>query len=204
MRGQVKTLFAMTLVLIAGNLGTWQVTSALPIQKDKPKPALFYPTQVGTKRVYEQAGKDNYVEVITDVTTKGEVTLVTVQELVDGKLEPSDVVSVTENGLSSLYRGKDKLDPPITFLKLDAKPGESWKVESSAADRKFKVRFTFTGEEEVKVPAGRYKALKLESEMTSNGRTFTATAWYAKGVGMVKSVSPGGTQELKSITVAKK
>ena len=176
---------------------------AAPGAKDLPQKA-YYPTKVGTKRVYDQTGGGRYVEVITEVKTKDGQTQVTVCEETDGQLEPSDVVAVSEKGLTSLFSGSDKFDPPVTFLKLDAKPGDGWDVDSAAGGLKLKGRFTLKGEEEVEVPAGKFKALRVESDMMVNGRPFKATAWYVREVGMVKSVNPSRTLELKSISAEDK
>lgn len=68
------------------------------------------------------------------------------------------------------------------------------------------------GEETVKVPAGTFRAFKVEStfttkmNMSASGKamslpptSFKSTSWYAQGVGMVKSVSQVGTTELISL-----
>lgn len=68
------------------------------------------------------------------------------------------------------------------------------------------------GQETVKVPAGTFQAYKVEStfttkmNMTISGKqvslpanSFKSTVWYARGVGMVKSVSEVGTTELISL-----
>lgn len=64
------------------------------------------------------------------------------------------------------------------------------------------------GQESVKVAAGKFSAIKVESSYSTKGTmemagksvpmntTFKSTAWYAQGVGLVKSVSEAGTTEL--------
>jgi hypothetical protein len=177
--------------------------SAAPGSKDPP-PKLFYPTKVGTKRVYDRDTGGRYVEVVTEAKTAGGETLVTVCEEADGKLEPSDVVSVTDKALASRYSGADPFNPPVTFLKPAAKAGETWDVDSVANGLTIKGKFTAKGEEEVEVPAGKFKALRVEAEMTVNGRPFRSTAWYALDVGMVKTVNPSNTKVLRTITVGDK
>lgn len=67
------------------------------------------------------------------------------------------------------------------------------------------------GQESVKVTAGKFNTIKVESSYTTKGtmemagksipmnNTFKSTAWYAEGVGLVKSVSEAGTTELISL-----
>ena len=193
-----RVLAAAIVAILVGGPG-----SAASGAKDPPA-KLYYPTKVGTKRVYDRDTGGRYVEVVTDVKTKGGQTLVTVCEEVDGKLESSDVVSVSNQRLASLYSGADPFDTPVPFLKPGAKAGATWDVEAAARGRTIKGRFTATGEEEVEVPAGKFKALRVEANMTVNGRTFRATARYAPEVGMVKTVNPSNTQVLRSITVGDK
>jgi hypothetical protein len=67
---------------------------------------------------------------------------------------------------------------------------------------------TVAGEEVVEVPAGKFRALWVESKLESAAPTPTGTYWYAPGVGVVKSVlntSTGvQTTVLKSFTSGKK
>jgi hypothetical protein len=62
-------------------------------------------------------------------------------------------------------------------------------------------------EEEVEVPAGKFKALRVEAEQELGANVFKSTLWYAPGVGLVKSVTnTNGTervQVLKSFTPGK-
>lgn len=67
------------------------------------------------------------------------------------------------------------------------------------------------GQESVKVAAGKFSAIKVESVYSSKGSmemsgksvpvntSFKSTAWYAPEVGLVKSVSEAGTTELMSL-----
>jgi hypothetical protein len=97
-------------------------------------------------------------------------------------------------------------DPPVCLLKLPAKPGDTWTTELSGKGQPRKTIYTYRGEEEVEVPAGKFKALKIESEMET-GKSVRATFWYVAGIGMVKSSTKFGDTErvyaLKSFTAGK-
>jgi hypothetical protein len=49
-----------------------------------------------------------------------------------------------------------------------------------------------TGPEEVTVPAGKFKAMKVVTKVAGASAPLTRTSWYADGVGLVKSMSEAG------------
>src|SRR5689334_4129401 len=75
----------------------------------------------------------------------------------------------------------DQVD--VCWLKLPATPGLEWAHRSSAGHVKAKL----AAEEEVEVPAGKYRALKVVADLDVQGARGTMTTWYAKGVGEVRS-----------------
>ncbi|MDD5251159.1 MAG: hypothetical protein PHT12_00825 [Patescibacteria group bacterium] len=123
-----------------------------------------------------------------------------------------------------------------TFMPADVSAGSTWSNSktvrmdsaggSAAAAAMGSLIMTTTeqsravGEESVTVPAGTYKAMKVESTQTTTSKfsatpagtqssemppsTYTSTEWLVKGIGMVKSVTKGeggtSTTEAKSIT----
>ena len=99
------------------------------------------------------------------------------------------------------------------MLKLPAKEGDSWSYESGGGDGPIAHKTTYTvgKEEEVEVPAGKFKAIRVDKELKydiGNGPTTIKTSsWYATKVGLIKSVTnPGATQTtmvLKSFTPGK-
>lgn len=48
------------------------------------------------------------------------------------------------------------------------------------------------GPEEVKVPAGKFRAMKVVTKVAGASAPLTRTSWYADGVGLVKSMSESG------------
>ena len=48
------------------------------------------------------------------------------------------------------------------------------------------------GSENVTVAAGRFRAMKIVSEVSGGAIPMTKTFWYAPGVGLVKSTTEGG------------
>ncbi|MBS2006579.1 MAG: hypothetical protein JST01_06040 [Cyanobacteria bacterium SZAS TMP-1] len=52
---------------------------------------------------------------------------------------------------------------------------------------------TTTGPEDVEVPAGKFKSMKVVTKLTQNGSPVTKTYWYGANVGLVKSKTESGT-----------
>ncbi len=98
---------------------------------------------------------------------------------------------LTEEGIVMYGSGFKDEDPELDFenprlvLKFGAKKGATWE----AKDGDIALAFEHGGEEEVEVPAGKYKAVKIICRYKSSLGDSTLTEWYAKGVGLVKSLS---------------
>ena len=96
-------------------------------------------------------------------------------------------------------------------LRFPIKPGDVWPLvipiqKGLVCDGG---AVTVGDSEDVKVPAGTYRATKVVSKVTEvDGKPIpqprTYTYWYAKGVGLVKVEWNGGGRELKSFTHGKK
>lgn len=78
---------------------------------------------------------------------------------------------------------------PILLIKFGAKKGDSWKREEEGRV----TTFEHLGEEEVAVPAGKYKAIGIRRSYVLAGEKCATTDWYAKGVGLVKKEDTTGT-----------
>ena len=85
-----------------------------------------------------------------------------------------------------------QLSPPQKFIKIPLEVGAKWKY----ADEVFVSDYEVNGEEEITVPAGTFKAIKI----TMNGLEYSgpmsfqyySILWVSKGVGIVKEDSKAG------------
>ncbi|HEX4591797.1 MAG TPA: hypothetical protein VH120_17805, partial [Gemmataceae bacterium] len=59
------------------------------------------------------------------------------------------------------------------------------------------MRYTSAGEDEIEVPAGKFRCLRIEAECTVRGVRWTFTDWEAPGWGAVKHVVVGKDTEGK-------
>lgn len=184
-------------------------------QPKKDEPALYYPTREGDKRVYEITPRGEKATEITQVVTKAEVkdgvVRVALGLVVGGEAHPYEEVEVSEKGVVMHVSLRQKVDPLLPLLQLPAKPGNSWEYQPKATPgREFpKTKHTVGKEEDVEVPAGKFKAIRLELDQDrKDGKNpVRQTEWHAPRVGMVKKVTvwDGGETvwALKSFTPGK-
>ena len=175
---------------------------AAPVPKAK-EVELFYPTTVGTKRVVETKKGNKtfeFTETVDKADEKDGVHTVAV------KLDKEVLTYlVSSKGISCHI---PPCDEPMPELKLGVKEGETWEHETKLKGTVVrKTTCTLGKREEVTVAAGKFQAVRVESEATVNGSVSRWTSWYAPGVGLVKMESGVGntrvSQELKEFTPGK-
>jgi hypothetical protein len=89
-------------------------------------------------------------------------------------------IAVSGDGLIQVALNGEALAKPSMLLKTPLKAGTKW--ESNAGGR-----YEATKEEEVEVPAGRFRAVRVE--LVQGDRKMTL--WFAPGVGQIKTVEAG-------------
>jgi hypothetical protein len=187
------------------------VTGLAAAQPKKDEPVLYYPTREGDKRVYETKGADGKTREMTQVVTKIEkkdgIVRVSLGFDLDGETYPYEEVEVSEKGVVRLVFARRKLDPPSPMLQLPAKPGDKWEYQPRAARGEFpKTKTTVGKEEDVEVPAGKFKAIRIDHERDGKDSE-RQTQWYAPRVGLVKTITVRDGKEtvsvLKSFTPGK-
>jgi hypothetical protein len=99
---------------------------------------------------------------------------------------------VSASGLVRLRGGPGAgaIDPPREELRLPAKAGNAWTWDPAGASHNPPTTVTYkvVGEEEVEVPAGKFKAVRVEAVWAAGPVTHRTETWYAPRVGMVKRV----------------
>jgi hypothetical protein len=108
----------------------------------------------------------------------------------DDALETVDLIAVGEGGIFCPARMNadgaiTKLVPPQQMLRLPLQTGASWNFDGTIGETKVKQRYEVAGEEDVDVPAGKYRAWRIRC-----GQTLPAPAtidrWFVPGTGFVK------------------
>jgi hypothetical protein len=200
---------ARTLAAVGGFILAIPLGLAAPGGKDAADPPPYFPTAVGTTAVYQaDAGRLSMesTDKVTEVTKTPDGVRVTVERSSESGFRPATFeTDVTAKGLAQVRFGRRANDPPMPLLRLPAKAGDAWEWEDRAAGRK--IQFKVVGEEEVTVPAGKFKAIRVAEEETVRGQTTRHESWYAPKVGLVKRVTPLVVGEqvivLKSFTAGK-
>ncbi|WP_020470533.1 hypothetical protein [Zavarzinella formosa] len=157
----------------------------------KNNPAVYFPTVMGDTRVYETQvdGKatNEFTDRVTKVEKKERATLVTVERHHESSEPFVTTIAVREDGLFRVALGPETLAEPVLLLKLPAKAGVTWDVMSGNG----KTSHTIVKEEEVTVPAGKFKTIRVEIGADKDSLT---TLWFAPTAGLVKMSSGNGTR----------
>jgi hypothetical protein len=189
--------FAMTTIGLAALL----LVSAASAKKPKPsKPAGdYFPLRVGDSWTYRNTEEGGYtLKVVSEepqadrptryvVELNSGVKIIHTFSQADGWILFHSEQYPEHEGLQATY------DPPKQYLPNPLAVGQEWKwtgkdptqVEHQETSRVVAV-------EEVTVPAGKFRAMKVVTEITGGGAAKTRTNWYADGVGLVKSATEGG------------
>jgi len=90
-------------------------------------------------------------------------------------------------GLQATY------DPPKQVLPNPMVAGQKWEwAGKDPTQVEYRESNRAVGVETVTVPAGKFRAMKVITEITGAASPKTTTSWYADGVGLVKTLSAGG------------
>jgi hypothetical protein len=187
------------LCFIAGTVLLLLTVPPATAQKDKKKdkdapPPDYYPLKVGHTWVYRVGGEKVTIRVSRE-EVEGKDTFY-VLEATGADVTLSERVSVRQDGVYRHSAEGMAVKPPLCFLQLPAKAGSSWKVASTSEG--LDIRGTFTlGEEEVTVPAGKFRTVTSACpNMRIDRLEMDLTYWFAPGVGMVKQRLRVGDKEI--------
>ena len=159
----------------------------------------YYPLAKGSKWVYSTDYADD-TELIHEVigTEKiGEVDCFIVEHKTVGptlgtRMMRKEWLAADGDGIliHKVSRGKSELDVVKPFFKTKhiLRKDDEWKGQAKAEENPPMYEYRVEGEEDVEVPAGKYKAVKVHVKIESGSRHSAEGAeWYAKNVGIVKS-----------------
>jgi hypothetical protein len=176
-----RLLFAsVTVAALAG------LAPSAPVPKTADKPPPYFPTKAGARWVYERddhdgRGPSEDVRVVTRVARDGDtliasVGLVNADGAVGGEYER---VFVSPGGLSRTYRPGKAADP---ILRLPHRPGQKWGSRGGNLSGTHHA----CAPEDVAVPAGAYRALRVDLAEVAGADAISWSWWYAAHIGPVK------------------
>ena len=111
----------------------------------------------------------------------------------NGVISKTELVRIDEKGIVCLARSeKDgkiaKLNPPEPIIVAPLKVGATWDATGEVAGIKMRQHFTVVAEENVTVPAGRFRAFHLQCE-DSSLMSIKLDRWFVPGTGFVKETA---------------
>jgi len=201
------------LLLFVVGCGTQAPARRLP---DADNDTTYIPVGLGDKLVYERTIRDKArisKEVVTELVTavdRADGLVITAEYRYGEELKPRRIFRfrATDAGIFWIGSNGQAFDPPECVLKLPVQTADTWE-SPLGGDPDTLVRYTTGKEEEVEVPAGRFRAVRVDSMLKGNGFTLETTDWYARGVGLVKTTTRtddgvSGVKVLTSFTPGKK
>jgi hypothetical protein len=163
-----------------------------------PAPSLF-PLVTGAVWIRkDDDGTDATTRVVGPKTVGATRCVVTERKAIERGRERIDrtclavtPAEVTVIEITTLRGELAVLNPPRPLMKLPPRLGQTWSWSPAESLFELKITSKWIGEETIKVPAGTYKAWKLQTITTGENSEITTFAWYAPGVGAVRSERKG-------------
>ncbi|MGF1580194.1 MAG: hypothetical protein ACFCD0_12595 [Gemmataceae bacterium] len=174
----------------------------------------YYPMKEGNKWTYEvslekvtKKGKTTNKKVgettfhIGKIEKEGDLELGKVEAKVKDALVGTEHLANTDEGLFRHKINGIEISNPVKLLQYPVKKDEEWEGEFEVTGMmgKYEVKVLST-KDKITVPAGKYKAVKIQLKVYATGETTETIYWFAPDVGMVKqriSISPRETLTLK-------
>lgn len=193
-----------------------RLADAAPPAKAAEPPVSLLAATVGDTLVFQETRPTDdggttrlITTTVVEATRVGEALMVAVREEKEGAVPEVTIYQQTDAGLFLMTRDRQALSAPCCVARLPLRAGDTWEVNNPAVFP-VAIKYTTGTEEEVEVPAGKFKAVRVESRsVLQDGKLTRATAWVAPGLGTVKTRVRlyNGTEitlSLKSFTPAKK
>lgn len=173
------------------------------IHADEQGPALYFPTTVGAKWIYDLDGKEES-ETLTAIESKGMAIVATIQRIDEFGKKREYKMRLSKDGLFQLSGvGFATKHGPSCRLKLPHKPGQQWEAYTGARGGGFGTLTAF-GPEKIKVPAGEFEVIRVETLFPQlDGDDVIGKFWYAPRVGLVKYECGKYVRVLKSFASGK-
>jgi uncharacterized protein DUF3108 len=185
-------------------------SAAQQAESDKGKTPDYYPLKPGTKWIYQVEANGKKVEVTSQIakleTIEGK-SLALVERLVGGDVKETEHLTATDKGIFRNRANGVELSPPVCLLQCPVKKGDTWESETTLGNQQMKVKSKTVDFEEVTVPAGKYKAIRVDVEIAVAGLNANFSYWFAPDVGIVKQTTDlngtKGSSELEKYEPAK-
>jgi hypothetical protein len=155
---------------------------------DAPEETPYYPLKVGTTWTYRDADAPGAAKIVVKVARQekvGDVLCARVETHKDGKAAGYEHVAVAKDGVYRHSINGLRPDRPLLLLKLPPRGGDEWPVAGKLGGETFAGTMT-AAEEDVAVPAGKYRALVVSGEVKVGDAALASAHAFAKDVGPVR------------------
>jgi hypothetical protein len=149
---------------------------------------VYYPLAVGNVWEYTiKAGANMATMTATLSKTEkiDDVELLVLEGKVNGNVVATEHLKATAEGVFRHRNQGVSVDPPFKLFAYPAKEDAAWKGELKTGGMKSEFSAT-SGAEEVEVPAGKFKTIRVKFDLPSEKSEITY--WFAENVGFVKQV----------------
>jgi hypothetical protein len=169
---------------------------------EKPKPAGtdYFPLRVGDSWSYRNtSGDGEYSLTVVREEEQPDGSARYLVEMVSGVKvhswfsKHSGWVLLHEERYPEHEGLEAKYEPARQYLQNPLVAGGKWDWKGkdyTQVERNEKHRVA--GFEKITVPAGKFRAMKVVSQIEGGATPMTKTSWYAEGVGLIKSTTEGG------------
>jgi hypothetical protein len=173
----------------------------LPAKEAKPAKADFFPLRVNDSWTYRNIGDETKftLKVLSEEKQKDGPSRYLVEMLAGVKVhrffsKPEGWVLLHFEQYPEHEGLEAKYEPPKQYLQNPLVPGFKWKWNGKDyTQQEFAEENTVADFEEITVPAGKFRAMKLVSYVTGAATPMTRTYWYADGVGLIKTTTDAKT-----------
>jgi hypothetical protein len=175
---------------------------AAPLPAEK-RAADRYPLRPGSTWTYRYesqlsgGGVQTYVRRVVRVEPFDGEMLARIEAGVSGA-NPSTIEHQRATPAGVLrFGGAEKTTGPTWVWKFGAKPGDVWDGSVLIGGQPTKAAYKCGPTEEVRVPGGAYRAVRLDVACEYNNTKYTISYWLAEGVGMVKMDADVGGSKVR-------
>ena len=161
--------------------------SGAPIPKARPAWDRFFPTEVGTKWVYDTVFDEVSEEVVESERSGGELRW-TVRRVSSLSTSEWSYVASRDGVFERPAHGEEGERRLLRFPLIEGEPWDFEPFTRSEKSGRPTVRATSGKWAEVQTPVGAYTAVAVSTAAT--------TRWYAPGVGLVMVENEGGRKQL--------
>jgi hypothetical protein len=159
----------------------------------KQKAPDYYPLKPGTKWFYVVEANAQKIKLTSQVAKVEQIegkSLTLVESVVNGNVTATEHLAATDKGIFRHRTNGIEISPPVCILQYPVKKGDTWESETTLGNQQMKVKGTTVDiDPAVKVPAGTFKALRADGEITIGGMVITTTYWFVPDIGVVQQVT---------------